>query len=147
MIRAELFRPTVKDVDYLVEVEKLAWSTPGENISACREKLLARVESHGGSQSVVLATIEKKPTGSQYAFRFNWDKNINGLCSWDEYTAEGWTNKIHSPLGNTGFLVGVGVVPEFRARAARAVDSAPASLEEGPPEASVVGGAVGAGSC
>lgn len=114
MVFADFFRPSVKQVDFLVEVEKLAWSTQGENILACREKLLTRVESHNGSQSVVLATVGGKPAGSQYAFKFDWDKNIDGLRSWDEYTAEGWTNRVHNPLGNTGFLVGVGVVPEFR---------------------------------
>jgi len=114
MIRAKFFRPSVEDVASLVEVESLAWASPGENITACRDKLLSRVESHGGSQSVVLATAEGKPAGSQYAFRFDWDGNVEGLRSWDEYTAEGWTNKVHGPTGNTGFLVGVGVVPEFR---------------------------------
>jgi len=114
MVYAKFFRPIANEIDSLVEVEKLAWSTPGENISACREKLLARVESHESSQSVVLSTVKGLPAGSQYAFRFDWDKNIDGLRSWDEYTAEGWTDRVHNPLGNTGFLVGVGVVPKFR---------------------------------
>jgi len=114
MAFASFFRPLASQIDFLVEVEKLAWGSPGKNIEACREKLLARVLSHNASQSVVLAMIDGKPVGSQYAFRFNWDKDVNKLCSWDEYTAEGWTNKVHNPMGDTGFLVGVGVVPEFR---------------------------------
>jgi len=114
---ARFYRPysfNQKDIDYLVEVEKLAWSSPGENIEACREKLEMRVRSHHGNQSVVLAIVGDEPAGSQYAFQFNWDQNIAGLSSWEEYTAGGWTNRVHVPGGNTGFLVGVGVVPKFR---------------------------------
>ncbi len=106
-----IFEPTVEHVDLLVEVENLAWSSPGENITASREKLKLRVES---GQTVVLATVEGRAAGSQYAFQFNWDEDIENLCSWDEYTQEGWTNKVHNPKGKTGFLVGIGVVPEFR---------------------------------
>jgi hypothetical protein len=92
----------------------LAWASPGKNIEACREKLRARVESHQQSQSVVLALVDGIAARSQYAFKFNWDRDVCALRSWDEYTAEGWTNKVHKPQGTTGFLVGVGVVPAFR---------------------------------
>jgi hypothetical protein len=112
---ARFFRPNLpQHIDCLVEVEKLAWSSPGENIEACREKLALRAVSYPGHQSVVLAMVGDEPAGSQYAFQFNWDQNIAALSSWDEYTASGWTNKVHNSLGNTGFLVGVGVVPKFR---------------------------------
>ncbi len=114
MTYAKFFRPRIKDISSLVEVERLAWSSPGENIEASQDKLLARVKSHHGNQSVVLATADGKAVGSQYAFRFNWDGDVDNLRSWDEYTAEGWTNKVHNPCGHTGFLVGVGVVPDFR---------------------------------
>ena len=90
---AKFFRPTSSDVDFLVEVEKLAWSSVGKNIEASREKLRARVESHDHGQSVVLAMINGNAAGSQYAFRFNWDEDVDNLRSWDEYTAEGCTAK------------------------------------------------------
>ena len=111
---AIFFRPSVEHTTLLDEVERLAWSSHGKNIEASIEKLRARVESHNQGQSVVLALVNEKAAGSQYAFRFNWDENIDNLRSWDEYTAEGWTNKVHNPTGTTGFLVGVGVVPLFR---------------------------------
>jgi hypothetical protein len=113
-MQARFFRPLVNDIDFLVEVEKLAWSSVGKNIEASREKLRARIESHNHGQSVVLAMINGNAAGSQYAFRFNWDENVDALRSWDEYTAEGCTDKVHNPQGTTGFLVGVGVVPVFR---------------------------------
>lgn len=97
----------------LVEVERRAWSTPGENIEASQEKLRRRIAPQFG-QTAVLATIDNAPAGSQYAFRFNWDGVIEGLTSWDAHTAEGWTDKVHVMDGDTGFLVGVGVIPEFR---------------------------------
>jgi len=100
-------------IDNLVVVEKLAWSAPGENVEASREKLLRRAEKDSG-QVVILATVDGQAAGSQYAFRFQWDGNVEGLGSWDEHTAEGWTNKVHDDLGETGFLVGVGVIPQFR---------------------------------
>lgn len=112
---ARFFRPNLpKHIDYLVEVEKLAWSSPGENVEACREKLELRVTSYHGHQSVVLAMVGDEPAGSQYAFQFNWDQDVVALSSWDEYTAGGWTNRVHCVDGKTGFLVGVGVVPKFR---------------------------------
>lgn len=114
MTQATFLRPLTEDLDSLVEVERLAWASPGKNIEACREKLRARVESHQRDQSVVLALIDGRAAGSQYAFRFNWDEDVNNLRSWDEYTAEGWTDKVHNPQGTTGFLVGVGVIPAFR---------------------------------
>ena len=104
----------VEQVMSLCEVEEKAWASPGENISASKEKLLARIAQEGETMSTVLAVADGKAAGSQYAFRFNWDGNIENLESWDEYTCEGWTNKVHQNDGHTGFLVGVGVVPEFR---------------------------------
>jgi hypothetical protein len=106
-----LGRPSIKEIDMLLEVEKRAWSTIGENISASKDKLSLRVND---GQSVVLATSNGDPAGTQYAFRFNWNGDYDLLTSWDELTGEGWTNKVHNPTGDTGFLVGVGVVPEFR---------------------------------
>lgn len=112
---ARFFRPNLPcHIDYLVEVEKLAWSSSGENIEACREKLALRAETYPGHQSVILAMVGDEPAGSQYAFQFNWDNDVDGLSSWDDYTASGWTDKVHVTGGNTGFLVGVGVVPKFR---------------------------------
>jgi len=105
-----------KALGALVEIEKRAWSTPGENIEASQEKLRRRISPHSGGQTAVLAMVGKEPAGSQYAFRFNWDEDIERLSSWDEYTAEGWTDKVHVPGGHTGFLVGVGVIPEFRGK-------------------------------
>lgn len=99
----------------LVEIEKRAWCTPGENIEASQEKLRRRLSPQFG-QTAVLAMVGDKPAGSQYAFRFNWDEDVERLSSWDEYTAHGWTEKVHVPSGHTGFLVGVGVVPEFRGK-------------------------------
>lgn len=102
-----------EDLAALVEVERLAWSTPGENIEASQDKIGARLDPHG-KQIVVLATVDGLPAGSQYSFRFNWSEEIEELTSWDSYTAEGWTNEVHIHQGHTGFLVGVGVVPAFR---------------------------------
>ena len=102
---------TLKDVDNLITIEELAWSTPGENVSASKAKIEGRINS---GQCVTLAMHGSRPVGSQYAFRFNWDGDIEKLGSWDKHTAEGWTDKVHVPNGNTGFLIGVGVVPEFR---------------------------------
>ena len=112
---ARFFRPNLPcHIDCLVEIEKLAWSSPGENIEACREKLALRAEFYPGHQSVVLAMIGAEPAGSQYAFQFNWDQDIDALSSWEKYTAGGWTSNVHCVGGDTGFLVGVGVVPKFR---------------------------------
>lgn len=104
----------LEDIDLLLEVEKLAWDTPGENISASREKISRRIPKEEGTESVVLATMHGEPAGSQYAFRFDWSFHKSTLTSWDEHTKCGWTHLVHRPNGNTGFLVGVGVVPQFR---------------------------------
>lgn len=114
MENANLFTPkiTAEYIAALCEVEKLAWSSPGENIEANPEKIRQRLESF--SQGVTLALVGEKAAGSQYSFLFNWDGNLEKLTTWDEMTSEGWTNKVHNAEGNTGFLVGVGVVPEFR---------------------------------
>lgn len=114
-VYARFFRPNLPcHIDCLVEVEKMAWSSPGENIEASREKLALRAVSYPGHQSVVLAMVDGAPAGSQYAFQFDWDGRVDSLTSWDEITAFGWTNKVHRAGGKTGFLVGVGVVPKFR---------------------------------
>ncbi len=114
-MRVEFIKETGKQfINHLVEVEKLAWLAEGENILASREKILVRLSDGHSNQSAVLAIANGKAAGSQYAFRFNWDNDIGGLGSWDGHTCFGWTNKAHNPKGNTGFLVGVGVVPEFR---------------------------------
>lgn len=97
----------------LLAVEKGAWQSEGENITAAEEKIRARIDSF--SQGITLALDERgEPVGSQYAFRFDWDGGICQLGSWDDHTAFGWTHKVHVPKGNTGFLVGVGVIPEAR---------------------------------
>lgn len=113
-MRATIEKVSCEDrLGALVEIEKRAWSTPGENIEASQEKLRRRISPHSG-QTAVLAMVGNDPAGSQYAFRFHWDGSIEGLTSWDTFTAEGWTDKVHVPEGETGFLVGVGVIPEFR---------------------------------
>lgn len=107
-------RVTQKDLPQLLEVERLAWATPGENMAATQDKIARRIPEEHGTQSVVLASVNGEAAGSQYAFRFNWDRDISKLASWDEYTRCGWTHLAHSDCGETGFLVGVGVVPRFR---------------------------------
>ena len=102
---------TLEDIDNLIIVEELAWGSPGENVLASRAKIEGRINS---GQCISLAMCDGKPIGSQYAFRFNWDGDTKKLGSWDKHTAEGWTDKVHIPNGNTGFLIGVGVIPEFR---------------------------------
>lgn len=101
------------DLDSLVIVEKLAWGSPGENIEASKDKILARLDPKN-KQTVVLAKVNGESAGSQFAFRFDWNEKVSELSSWDAYTEEGWTSKIHKDKGHTGFLVGVGVVPKFR---------------------------------
>lgn len=110
----EIFTPdcTEKIIDALCQVEKLAWSSPGENIEADREKIVSRLK--GFNQGVSLSLVNSKPAGSQYSFTFNWEGELNYLTTWDQATCNGWTDKVHIGGGNTGFLVGVGVVPEFR---------------------------------
>lgn len=103
---------SVLTIDALCEVEKLAWSSPGENIEADREKIKKRLECF--PQGVTLAVVGGKPAGSQYSFKLNFDDDPSELGSWDELTHSGWINEVHRPSGKTGFLVGVGVVPEFR---------------------------------
>ena len=114
-----LFSPDHNYLHQLVEVEKLAWNSPGALIAASSHKIARRIQSY--PKGVTLAVLEdgragtmREAVGSQYAFRLDWDGDPNKLKSWDEHTAEGDTASIHNPKGNTGFLVGVGVVPEFR---------------------------------
>lgn len=111
-MKAKFLTPKFTDMDKLLEVEKLAWSSPGQNIEASREKIEKRLESFG--EGITLALVNGQPAGSQYSFRFSWNGNKTILTSWDAFTAKGWTNRVHRSTGNTGFLVGVGVVPEFR---------------------------------
>ncbi len=103
---------TTEAVDQLLLVEQLAWAAPGANITAAREKIEARLRCW--REGVTLGLVGDKPAGSQYAFRINWPSDISVLTTWDAATCEGWYDKIHDPAGDTGFLVGVGVVPEFR---------------------------------
>lgn len=111
---ARLYTPQAQhsDIAALQQVERLAWSSDGENIAAAADKILARL--HAFSEGVTLATVSDQPAGSQYAFRFHWDGDPNTLTSWDAMTSEGWYDRVHCSNGNTGFLVGVGVVPQFR---------------------------------
>ena len=111
----------VDELDQLLSVEQQAWgASVGNDLEASREKILRRMQSF--PEGVTVAKIrghvgvcgESSPIGSQYAFRFQWDGDLAYLTSWDECTAYGWTDKVHCPQGNTGFLVGVGVVPSCR---------------------------------
>jgi hypothetical protein len=99
------------DVKGLCDIEHAAWSLPGEVIEAEPRKIEKRVET---GQVVTIARVGGQPAGSQFAFKFNWNGNVETLTTWDDLTANGWTDKVHVPDGNTGFLVGVGVVPKFR---------------------------------
>ncbi len=102
-----------QQISALLTVEKEAWQSEGENIAAAEEKIRARIDSF--PQGITLALGERdEPIGSQYAFRFDWDEDVARLGSWDDYTACGWTYKVHTSEGGTGFLVGVGVIPKAR---------------------------------
>lgn len=107
----------------LLLVEEKAWGTAGPSLEASGEKIRRRVESF--PEGVTLAGLPimvagcgcfLEPVGSQYAFRFNWNSDAGVLGSWEDKTAGGWTDKVHDPQGNTGFLVGVGVLPRFRGK-------------------------------
>jgi len=115
-MKVELFTPGLEDIADLNTVEHLAWDLGGENLEAENDKIIQRLLAF--QQGISLAVIEdggiQKPAGSQFAFKFDWDGDPNTLTSWDEHTANGWYKKTHNPEGNTGFLVGVGVVPEYR---------------------------------
>ncbi len=102
---------TKNDIKALCFVEEHAWSLQGEVIKAEPEKIHKRVET---GQIVTIAKINRQPVGSQFAFRMNWNGNLESLTTWDQLTSEGWTDKVHVSTGNTGFLIGVGVVPKFR---------------------------------
>ena len=115
----KLFSPDATYLHQLTEVEKLAWNSPGELIAASSNKIVRRIHSY--AKGVTLAILEdgragqkREAVGSQYSFRFDWDGDAANLKSWDEHTHEGDTASAHQPRGNTGFLVGVGVVPKFR---------------------------------
>lgn len=110
---AKLFTPTAAHIDLLVGVEELAWGTSaGPNLEASQNKIISRVSSF--PQGITLATVNGEAAGSQFSFLWDWHGAIDKLGSWDEHTEGGWTNKTHNPFGNTGFMVGVGVIPKFR---------------------------------
>ncbi len=100
----------------LIEIEKLAWNAGSEDLLASEEKIQKRVEVF--PEGVSIATLKKGreivPVGSQFCFLFDWDGDLNKLTSWDHLTNHGNIDVVHNVAGNTGFLVGVGVVPEFR---------------------------------
>ena len=96
-------------------VETEAWGTDGENIGASREKIANRVMSFPTGVTIA-RTNDLQPVGSQFAFRLDWDDSLDALTSWDALTACGWTDRVHRMDGDTGFLVGVGVIPLFRRR-------------------------------
>ena len=101
----------------LLVVEREAWGTDTGELTASDAKIRRRIESF--PEGVTLGSIqtvdgEWESVGSQFAFRFNWTGDIPSLSSWEEYTASGWTDRVHEPRGDTGFLVGVGVRPQFR---------------------------------
>jgi|GEM_PF-2475029 len=112
----QIFQATSVDdllLGHLMLVETEAWGTAGENIGASRDKIARRIASFPAG--VTLArTNDSQPVGSQFAFRFDWNGSPEALTSWDDLTACGWTDTVHCPQGNTGFLVGVGVAPAFR---------------------------------
>ncbi|OGG40727.1 hypothetical protein A3A21_01910 [Candidatus Jorgensenbacteria bacterium RIFCSPLOWO2_01_FULL_45_25b] len=108
-----VFTPAAKRLNMLLDVERRAWGTAGgEELEASSAKIKARLTSF--REGITLAVVEKIPAGSQYAFRFDWDGDSTSLSSWEEGTKHGWTDQVHVATGNTGFLVGVGVNPEFR---------------------------------
>ncbi len=111
---AMLFTPnrSAEHLAVLADVERLAWNSPGEHIAATSEKIDSRLCCF--SDGVTLATVNGCAAGSQYAFRMQWDGDPEALTTWDEMTNQGWYDRVHDSHGNTGFLVGVGVVPQFR---------------------------------
>lgn len=111
MKRVELKFARRKDVNDLCEVERKAWALPGEIIIAEPRKIKRRVET---KQVVTIARVDGEPAGSQFAFQFDWNGNVDTLTTWDKMTHEGWTDKAHNSDGSTGFLVGVGVISKFR---------------------------------
>ncbi len=108
----QLFSPDRTHLHHLIQVEREAWQVDGENAAASRDKITARLGSF--PDGITLAMINGAAAGSQYAFQFDWDGQLETLTSWDDLTADGWTDRVHCANGNTGFLVGVGVVPAFR---------------------------------
>ena len=105
-------------LEHLMQVETEAWGADTGELNASGPKIRRRVESF--PEGVTLAITQHVPSmkwasvGSQFAFRFDWDGKVSKLGSWEEHTASGWTDRVHQPRGATGFLVGVGVRPEFR---------------------------------
>jgi hypothetical protein len=95
----------------LLSVEQKAWADDGQNLSATIDKISSRVDVF--PCGVTLATVDGSVAGSQYAFQMTWDGSKDSLTSWDDITHSGcyWTR--HIPDGNTGFLVGVGVIPDY----------------------------------
>lgn len=117
MDRLQLFHPSASHdhIARLMEVENKAWNTPGANIAASMEKIKNRVQVF--SDGVTLAIAGNYSVGSQYAFRTSqWNGDPNTLTSWDDYTNYGSYEATHDSKGAYGFLVGVGVVPEFRGK-------------------------------
>ena len=100
----------------LMKVETNAWNTPGKDIAASSDKILKRIQCL--PDSTVIAFDFDSPAravaGSQYFFNLDWNGDKKSLTSWDDLTCSGQIEKVHKPNGNTGFLVGVGVVPEYR---------------------------------
>ena len=102
-------------VEKLVQVEELAWNVGGSDILASKEKISKRVMIiPEGTSLAFLPTGEA--VGSQYAFRLHWSGNTEVLTSWGEWTNDGNIEKIHHVDGDTGFLVGVGVIPKYRGK-------------------------------
>lgn len=111
-----------EDVSKLVQVEQLAWDLGGENLAASEAKIVARITAFQQGVTIAIAetcspentTSSGEIAGSQYAFVTNWNGDLDNLTSWDDLTNEGQYHEVHNLSGNTGFLVGVGVVPDFR---------------------------------
>lgn len=101
-------------LEHLLKVEKVAWKSSSDELTASTSKIQKRIEIF--PKGVSIATLGNVPVGSQFAFRFNWDGNLEKLTSWDEITSDGNIENVHQTNGDTGFLVGVGVLPEFRGK-------------------------------
>ncbi len=100
----------------LLEVERLAWGSDGENLAASFDKIQDRVDTC--PRFVFLALLQNKDTlstvGSQFAFTTKWDGDISVLGSWDDFMNKGWIGSLHEESGKTGVLVGVGVIKKYR---------------------------------
>ena len=113
---AKGYRPGDELLRKLMQVETQAWNTVGEDICASSEKIKKRMLKLPNNTLIAydLSSDDRSVAGSQYCFKLDWNGDPTLLTSWDDLTEKGNIEKVHNPKGNTGFLVGVGVVPEYR---------------------------------